>query len=138
MLDVTINDVPVDGVTIQPPWVDPNRGSVIEFATTEPPPFDYDRMFTIGLFGRTFHAHLQSRTTDAHARRFSLRGDGQVPVHARRMGGDHGRVSAWRQAIGRRADPCVVDRDECARASARVPAAVRPERVRRDPARRLR
>ena len=79
MIDVTINDEPVDGVTILPPWVDPNKGCVIEFATAEPPPFDYDRTFVIGLFGRTFHAHLLSRAADKHTRRFSLRGDGPFP-----------------------------------------------------------
>ena len=79
MIDVTINDEPVDGVTILPPWVDPNKGCVIVFATAEPPPFDYDRTFVIGLFGRTFHAHLLSRAADKHTRRFSLRGDGPFP-----------------------------------------------------------
>lgn len=82
MIDVTINDEPVDDVTILPPWVDPNRGTVIEFVTKEPPPFDYDRTFTIGLFGRTFHAHLLHRTVDKHARTFSLRGDGAFPFTA--------------------------------------------------------
>ena len=79
MIDVTINDVPVDNVAIAPPWVDPNRGAVVEFSTSEPPPFDFDRTFTVGLFGRTFHAHLMTRTTDKHARQFSLRGDGPFP-----------------------------------------------------------
>ena len=37
---------------------------VIEFETAEPPPFDYERTFVIGLFGRTFHAHLLTRAAD--------------------------------------------------------------------------
>ena len=82
MLDVTINDVTVEGVTISPPWVDPNRGSIIEFSTNEPPPFDYDRMFTVECFGRTFHAHLMTRVAEKHTRKFSLRGDGAFPFTA--------------------------------------------------------
>jgi hypothetical protein len=82
MIDVTINDEPVDDVTILPPWVDPNRGTVIEFTTTEPPPFDYDRTFNIGLFGKTFHAHLLHRDVAGHGRKFSLRGDGPFPFDA--------------------------------------------------------
>jgi hypothetical protein len=79
MIDVTINDEPVDDVTIVPPWVDPNKGTVVEFHTKEPPPFDYDRTFTISLFGKSFHAHLLHRTADKHSRHFSLRGDGPFP-----------------------------------------------------------
>ena len=80
MIDVTINDEPVEGVTIVPPWDDPTHGAaLVSFKTNEPPPFDYDRMFTIGLFGRTFHAHLLHREADKHARKFQLRGDGKFP-----------------------------------------------------------
>ena len=81
MIDVTINDEPVEGVTIVPPWADPHEAALIEFTTSEPPPFDYDRTFTIGLFGRTFHAHLLHRTADKHSRHFSLRGDGPFPFN---------------------------------------------------------
>ena len=79
MIDVTINDEPVDDVTIVPPWQDPNGHAHVEFATKEPPPFDYDRTFTVGFFGKSFHAHLLHRTADKHSRHFSLRGDGNFP-----------------------------------------------------------
>ncbi|RYG84515.1 hypothetical protein EON77_06520 [bacterium] len=82
MIDVTINDEPVDGVTILPPWLNPNGEAKVEFATNEPPPFDFDRMFTVGLFGRTFHAHLLHRDATGHTRKFSLRGDGPFPFTA--------------------------------------------------------
>jgi hypothetical protein len=82
MIDVTINDEPVDDVTILPPWGHPNSEAVIEFVTKEPPPFDYDRTFTVGLFGRTFHAHLMHRDVTGHGRKFSLRGDGPFPFTA--------------------------------------------------------
>lgn len=82
MLDVTINDEPVDGVAIVPPWLNPNGEAKVHFETSEPPPFDFDRMFTVGLFGRTFHAHLLHRTADGHKRVFELRGDGKFPFTA--------------------------------------------------------
>jgi hypothetical protein len=80
MIDVTINDEPMEDVMIIPPWVHPEQGgALVEFDAKEPPPFDYDRTFTIGLFGRTFHAHLVHRTADKHSRHFSMRGDGDFP-----------------------------------------------------------
>lgn len=80
MIDVTINDEPVENVTIIPPWADPiHAAALVEFQTSEPPPFDYERMFTISLFGRTFHAHLLHRVADRHTRKFQLRGDGKFP-----------------------------------------------------------
>lgn len=80
MIDVTINDEPVEDVVITPPWAIPNStGCLVEFETHEPPPFDYDRVFTVGLFGKTFHAHLVTRTADAHKRHFTLRGDNNFP-----------------------------------------------------------
>jgi hypothetical protein len=80
MIDVMINDEPVDDVTIVPPWVDTIHGAaLVEFHTKDPPPFDYDRTFTVSLFGKSFHAHLLHRTADKHARHFTLRGDGNFP-----------------------------------------------------------
>ena len=82
MIDVTINDEPIDDVKILPPWSHPNQEAVVEFVTNEPPPFDHDRTFTVGLFGRTFHAHLMHRDVAGHGRKFSLRGDGKFPFTA--------------------------------------------------------
>ena len=79
MIDVTINDEPIEGVTIIPPWADTHGAALVEFKTNEPPPFDYERVFVIGLFGRTFHAHLLHRKADKHVREFQLRGDGAFP-----------------------------------------------------------